>query len=190
MTSTRRAGESPGSARQDADGLRSWQVRPNEYNAISSAEVAQLVERNLAKVEVAGSSPVFRSKRVVYPGPGHRPVADRAARCVRLGVAACASNPGSCSRNALRGSVRMQPAQPNDTIQTGDVAEWFRRGSAKPVTAVRFRPSPRLGLRRVCGRCSHSNGVEVHSSRRAVSSGGERFLDAEEVRGSNPLRPT
>ena len=26
-----------------------------------SAEVAQLVERNLAKVEVAGSSPVFRS---------------------------------------------------------------------------------------------------------------------------------
>ena len=27
------------------------------------AEVAQLVERNLAKVEVAGSSPVFRSGR-------------------------------------------------------------------------------------------------------------------------------
>ena len=30
------------------------------YNA-RNAEVAQLVERNLAKVEVAGSSPVFRS---------------------------------------------------------------------------------------------------------------------------------
>ncbi len=28
---------------------------------MGSAEVAQLVERNLAKVEVAGSSPVFRS---------------------------------------------------------------------------------------------------------------------------------
>ena len=27
-----------------------------------NAEVAQLVERNLAKVEVAGSNPVFRSK--------------------------------------------------------------------------------------------------------------------------------
>ena len=27
------------------------------------AEIAQLVERNLAKVEVAGPSPVFRSKR-------------------------------------------------------------------------------------------------------------------------------
>ncbi len=29
---------------------------------IENAELAQLVERNLAKVEVAGSSPVFRSK--------------------------------------------------------------------------------------------------------------------------------
>ena len=29
--------------------------------ATSQAELAQLVERNLAKVEVAGSSPVFRS---------------------------------------------------------------------------------------------------------------------------------
>ena len=28
------------------------------------AEIAQLVERNLAKVEVAGPSPVFRSKEV------------------------------------------------------------------------------------------------------------------------------
>ena len=32
------------------------------YTGGSSAEVAQLVERNLAKVEVAGSSPVFRSR--------------------------------------------------------------------------------------------------------------------------------
>src|SRR5947207_2065756 len=30
----------------------------------SSADVAQLVERNLAKVEVAGSNPVVRSERV------------------------------------------------------------------------------------------------------------------------------
>ena len=29
------------------------------------AEVAHLVERDLAKVEVAGSSPVFRSERIV-----------------------------------------------------------------------------------------------------------------------------
>ena len=29
------------------------------------AEVAQLVEHNLAKVRVAGSSPVFRSKRTL-----------------------------------------------------------------------------------------------------------------------------
>ena len=32
------------------------------YNCRVLAEVAQLVERNLAKVEVAGSSPVFRSR--------------------------------------------------------------------------------------------------------------------------------
>ncbi len=31
---------------------------------ITFAEIAQLVERNLAKVEVAGPSPVFRSKEV------------------------------------------------------------------------------------------------------------------------------
>ncbi len=31
--------------------------------AVASAEVAQLVEHNLAKVRVAGSSPVFRSNR-------------------------------------------------------------------------------------------------------------------------------
>jgi len=33
-----------------------------------NAEVAQLVERNLAKVEVASSSLVFRSKAVPLPG--------------------------------------------------------------------------------------------------------------------------
>ena len=32
------------------------------------AEIAQLVERNLAKVEVAGPSPVFRSTKVIGNG--------------------------------------------------------------------------------------------------------------------------
>ena len=64
----------------------------------------------------------------------------------------------------------------------GDVAEWFRRGSAKPVTAVRFRPSPPTP------RAIRT--TRLHSHTRALSSGGERFLDAEEVRGSNPLGPT
>ena len=32
------------------------------------AEIAQLVERNLAKVEVAGPSPVFRSMKVIGNG--------------------------------------------------------------------------------------------------------------------------
>ena len=42
---------------------RSPQLAPawERVQCRASAEVAQLVERNLAKVEVAGSSPVFRS---------------------------------------------------------------------------------------------------------------------------------
>ena len=36
---------------------------PNEKNGSPNAEIAQLVEHNLAKVGVAGSSPVFRSKQ-------------------------------------------------------------------------------------------------------------------------------
>ena len=35
-----------------------------------NAEVAQLVEHNLAKVRVAGSSPVFRSFLFIGPGGG------------------------------------------------------------------------------------------------------------------------
>ena len=36
---------------------------PNREVRGHIAEIAQLVERNLAKVEVAGPSPVFRSKK-------------------------------------------------------------------------------------------------------------------------------
>ncbi len=35
---------------------------------ITIAKVAHLVERDLAKVEVAGSSPVFRSEEIPNPG--------------------------------------------------------------------------------------------------------------------------
>ena len=42
-----------------------------ENKAIALAEVAQLVEHNLAKVRVAGSSPVFRSLSLIEcPGGG------------------------------------------------------------------------------------------------------------------------
>ena len=34
----------------------------NQTAVVINAKIAQLVERNLAKVEVAGSNPVFRSK--------------------------------------------------------------------------------------------------------------------------------
>ena len=36
-------------------------LRVHEFEQLHFAEVAQLVEHNLAKVRVAGSSPVFRS---------------------------------------------------------------------------------------------------------------------------------
>jgi hypothetical protein len=52
-----------------------------------------------------------------------------------------------------------------------------RQGPAKPRTPVRFRSPPRGDPGIVC-------------TTRALSSGGERFLDTEEVRGSNPLAPT
>ena len=35
----------------------------SQYKTFSNAEVAQLVEHNLAKVGVAGPSPVFRSQK-------------------------------------------------------------------------------------------------------------------------------
>ena len=37
------------------------QLRDNKSHSYQTAEIAQLVEHNLAKVGVAGSSPVFRS---------------------------------------------------------------------------------------------------------------------------------
>ena len=40
-----------------------WWFKNNTYLCIAIAKIAQLVEHNLAKVGVAGSSPVFRSKR-------------------------------------------------------------------------------------------------------------------------------
>jgi hypothetical protein len=65
------------------------------------------------------------------------------------------------------------PAAPRPSVRRG--GRVVRQGPAKPPTPVRFRSPPRDPL--ACGP-------------RALSSGGERFLDAEEVRGSNPLAPT
>ena len=44
-----------------------WRNDFSLYICSPIAEIAQLVERNLAKVEVAGPSPVFRSKRKGQP---------------------------------------------------------------------------------------------------------------------------
>ena len=40
--------------------------KKNIYLCTANAKIAQLVEHNLAKVRVAGSSPVFRSKTLAY----------------------------------------------------------------------------------------------------------------------------
>ena len=48
---------------------RENEPHPSRHNAKKyiSADLAHLVERHLAKVEVAGSSPVIRSKRKTVP---------------------------------------------------------------------------------------------------------------------------
>ena len=92
------------------------------------AEVAQLVERNLAKVEVAGSSPVFRS------GEG---------RLIAPFLATWPSGLGTGLQNPVH---RFDSGRRLETVYT--------------------------------------------QRQRALSSGGERFLDAEEVVGSNPAAPT
>ena len=58
---------------------------------------------------------------------------------------------------------------------TGGMAEWLGKGLQNPVP--RFDSGCRLSM----GSCRRA---------RAISSGGERFLDTEEVSGSNPLSPT
>ena len=61
----------------------------------------------------------------------------------------------------------------------GGVAEWLGKGLQNPVH--RFNSGPRL---------EPETRRSVRCRPRALSSGVERFLDAEEVRGSNPLAPT
>ena len=59
----------------------------------------------------------------------------------------------------------------------GGVAEWLGEGLQNPLQ--RFNSAPRL-----------EDIATIGCGLRAISSGGERFLDTEEVRGSNPLPPT
>src|SRR5436190_741475 len=63
----------------------------------------------------------------------------------------------------------------------GGVPEWL--GTGLQNLLHRFNSGPRLSSGR-------APATAYNLSERALSSGGERFLDAEEVRGSNPLAPT
>ena len=105
------------------------------YNAmLACAGVAQLVERNLAKVEVASSrlvsrSKIFRGKAICFP--------------FLVYVGAC--------RGSRPGTANDAPASLWDCWQTAGAvtATCTRRGGrvvmqrpAKPCTPVRFRPPP------------------------------------------------
>src|SRR6187397_2737387 len=110
------------------DPLMSTKHERGSYTAGVPADVAQLVERNLAKVEVAGSSPVVRSEAIV-------PLAFH-----------------------------------------GGVAE--RRGSGLQSRVHGFKSRLHLGR------------APQQSHPRAIGAVVARFLDTEEVTGSNPVSPT
>ena len=83
------------------------------------ADVAQLVERNLAKVEVAGSSPVIRSEgltafTVEWPR-------GEAAACK---AAYTGSNPVSTSDDLNPESNPAPPARPTTQHDPGRLAQW------------------------------------------------------------------
>src|SRR3954466_258252 len=104
------------------------------------ADIAQLVERNLAKVEVAGSSPVVRSEASGL----HRELA--------FSVEACGPHGGGAER----------------------------RGNGLQSRVHGFKSRLPLATR----------GSTSRESSRAIGAVVARFLDTEEVTGSNPVSPT
>ena len=82
---------------------------------------------------------------------------------------------GSRKLPKATGRLGLRPVETGRLLRRG--GRVVRQWPAKPRTPVRFRSPPRI----VGGSIA---------ALRAVSSGGERFLDTEEVRGSNPLPPT
>ena len=106
MTVRRPAG-GPRFLKSARDGLM-FSSRRGTLESGRSADVAQLVERNLAKVEVAGSNPVVRSERVrraYFSGPAFSKPAYSVVEWPRGEATACkavytGSNPVSTSRTS------------------------------------------------------------------------------------------
>ena len=90
-----------------SDPLMSTKHRAGSYTVGVRADVAQLVERNLAKVEVAGSSPVVRSEGNL-PSTVEWPRGEAAA----CKAAYTGSNPVSTSRLNTPGDWRSGSALP------------------------------------------------------------------------------
>lgn len=71
----------------------------SHWKTVEKAKVAQLVERNLAKVKVAGSRPVFRSKRARKGFFYSRPPLKRMTK-FGLGAGSDSDRDGSQSRSS------------------------------------------------------------------------------------------
>src|SRR5450759_4615226 len=104
------------------------------------AEVAQLVEHHLAKVRVAGSSPVFRSTPLNAADPGRPPARDRVSAPSSSGRTADfesvwrGSNPrGAASLTHQLAGFPSRRNRPRGGSVRGDVPKWLRGGSAKPL---------------------------------------------------------
>ena len=101
-----------------SDRLMSDSTHSGDYTAgvHGRADVAQLVERNLAKVEVAGSSPVVRSEaKIQLPSTVEWPRGEATAcKAVYTGSNPVSTSraPGSTSRDVLTGDWRSGSALP------------------------------------------------------------------------------
>jgi hypothetical protein len=105
----------------------------------SRAEVAQLVEHHLAKVRVAGSSPVFRSIFLPSPPSVGAVAPSSSGRTADFGSVYRGSNPRGAASSvaALGGSLWQNPAAPR---RRGEVAQ--HGGLQNLYSAVRIRSSP------------------------------------------------
>ena len=123
-----------GAAVLDLRGHRWFETRRGTLTAF--ADVAQLVERNLAKVEVAGSIPVVRSQRAV-----RRPPFCLGDVAEWLGKGLQNPEPGFDSRRRLRSNMHRQ----------GRLAQRQSTASTRQGSLVQIQYRPRTGTLAAAG---------------------------------------
>jgi hypothetical protein len=102
-----------------------------------------------------------------HPLPGH-------PGATPGGHAVAPQSPGWPCTGCCADAATCHPAAASDRALESGVC--YRRGRGGPLRAAAEQQNPQVR--------------PLHWPPRAISSGGERFLDTEEVRGSNPLSPT